>query len=121
MQSLKYYYLAGDTEPIPGERSIMIAVSDEKFPPTTLQLVIEVVIINNNAPELMFAGVNSVNYPEGNGTLAVGALMQPSITDDDNNNIFLMDRAAVTLLNPIDENQESLNISRSIEGITAQG
>ena len=124
LSSLTYFYVSTEPEPLPGERTITITAADGQFQPITLVLFVEIRIINNNAPQLQFAGQSSVVYPESTGSpvlLPVGALMQPRIVDLDNNDIFMMERASVILVNPADGASEALGLSGSVSGITAQG
>ena len=111
-------------EPLPGERVITITVADGRFPSVNLDLFVEVTIINNNPPVLQFVGPADVTYTENTGSpvqLPVGSMMQPRITDLDNNNVFLMEQASVVLVNPLDGASESLSVSGAVSNITTQG
>ena len=124
MSSLSYTYLTND-EPLPGERNITITASDGMLPPVSLQLIIEVQILNNNAPQMSFAGKTTVTYnetDESSAVLAVGSLMQPVISDADNNDVFFMNGAIVNLVNAVDEMNEQLGIAGSLPtGIQGTG
>ena len=124
MSSLSYAYLTDD-EPLPGERNITITASNGEFPPVSLQLIIEVQILNNNAPQMSFAGKTTVTYnetDESSTVLAVGSLMQPVISDADNNDVFFMNGAIVYLVNAVDKINEKLGIAGSLPtGIQGTG
>lgn len=124
LHSLAYFYVTNNTEPLPGERVVTITVADGQFSPVTFDLFIEVIVINNNAPVLHFAGAASVTYTERAGSpeqLPVGALMQPRIVDLDNNDVLLMERATVILVNPRDGGNETLSMSATVSSISVQG
>ena len=89
---------------------ITITVMDDVYAPVSLTLIVEVEILNNNAPVLSFGGHSMVVYVEGGGVLLVGALMQPVIVDADNNNVFNMEQATVSLTGVMDGESEQLAI-----------
>ena len=88
----------------------------------TLTIAIDVQILNNNLPVLSFGGLSSAIFVEGSIIpLAVGQIFQPNIFDDDNNDIFLMERATVKLEGTSDGYDEILDVdsmeTELIEGL----
>lgn len=104
---------------------LRIIVSDGIFPAVTADLIIEVVILNNNAPQISFGGKSAVTYNEtvsGGVALVVGSIMQPVISDADNNDVFLLQEGVVRLIGAVDGSSERLNIAGALPaGIDATG
>ena len=126
MNSLTYSYVTPNgAEPKPGERELRITVSDGNFPAVTADLIIEVVIFNDNAPQISFGRKSAVTYNEtvsGGVALVVGSIMQPVISDADNNDVFLLQGGMVRLIGAVDGSNEKLNISGALPaGINATG
>ena len=83
-------------------------------------------IINNNPPFLSFGGTTEAVYTETAGSatvLPIGAINQPMITDDDNNEIFFIHEATVRLVGHVDGASERLNLSMSslLDSLNATG
>ena len=101
---------------------ITITVMDDIYSPVTVTLMVEVEILNNNAPVLSFGGHSMVVYVEGDNVLLVGALMQPAIVDADNNGVFNMEQATVSLIGAVDGESEQLAIGDALPiGISVTG
>ena len=110
---------------MPGPRELTITATNGAFSPASVSAVISVQPINNNPPVLRFGGRNEVVYAETHGAsavLPVGALMQPLISDPDNNAIFSIHKAVVSLAGVIDGISERLNYSSMLpSGVAATG
>lgn len=104
---------------------LRITVSDGNFPAVTADLIIDVVIFNDNAPQISFGGKSAVTYNEtvlGGVALVVGSVMQPVISDADNNDVFLLQGGVVRLIGAVDGSNERLNITGALPaGIYATG
>ena len=90
-----------------GERFIKITVSDGASQ-SSIVITIDVQILNNNPPEISFAGSSNVSFVEGSTVpLAIGSILKAVINDADNNDVFLMEYASVQLhegvVNGLDE------------------
>lgn len=135
-------------EELPGQREIIITASDGLFT-DTISLYIEVEVLNNNAPELSFEGRDTASFVEGTtspvpiGTMikpllqltiepnvistylyssSIGMVYQPLIRDADNNNVFFMESASVSLLGATDSDEEFIGISAvNVNGLQSLG
>ena len=83
-------------EILPGPRSIVVTASDgQHSPPSSLLLRLEVAILNDNPP-LLALGITTATFLEGSTQpLGVGEIYRPSVSDADNNTVFLMEEASV--------------------------
>ena len=117
MESLTYSYtLAGNEEPIEGERLVNITVSDGVFESSAV-IAIDVVALNNHPPEITFSGTSNITFTEGETeAISLGSLLAPVITDPDNNALFLMQSAMVQLLHATDGEFEELNFDADTVG-----
>ena len=122
LSSLSYSYtLSGDEEPVRGERLVKITTSDGVFQ-SSIIITIDVVIVNNNPPQVTFAGSTNISFTEG-ATVPV-SLGPVVVSDDDNNDVFLMESATVVLINGVDGVNESLIFDTEVVaslGITVSG
>lgn len=111
LSSLSFTYsLPTGSEPESGERLISITVSDGIFQ-STIVISIHVQILNNNPPEIAFNGSSTLTFTEGSmAALPVGSLVQVLVTDADNNDVFLMQRASVVLHGVADGESESIGV-----------
>lgn len=109
LSSLIYSYTAQGNEEIErGERLIKITISDGLLQFSTI-ITIEVVIINDNAPEILFAGSSNISFMEGAPVpLMLGSVLLPVISDADDTDLFLMESATVELEGAMDGIQEIL-------------
>lgn len=109
LSSLIYSYSApGNEEGDRGERFIKITISDGVLQ-FSIVITIEVVIINNNAPEIFLAGSLNVTFMEGaSSPLVLGSVVLPVISDADNSDVFLMESASVELEGAVDGIHEML-------------
>lgn len=110
-------YTDTNTEPTPGERYLTITASDYTHSPVSVQLIIDILILNNNPPIISFAGKSAVTYNEtagGNIPLVVGSIMRPIIADADNNNVFNMQGGVVTLGEALDASSEMLGLIEAL-------
>lgn len=109
LSSLTYSYTAQGNEEIErGERFIKITISDGLLQ-FSIILTVEVVIINDNAPEIIFVGSSNISFMEGAPVpLALGSLLLPVISDADNTDVFLMESATVELEGAMDGTHEVL-------------
>ena len=106
--------LPEDEEPMVGDRQINIRISDGMFE-SSATVTVNVVPLNNNPPEIRFAGSSIVSFTEGStAPVQLGSLLAPVISDADNNTLFLMERASVQLLNDIDGLDEVLHFNAEI-------
>ena len=102
--------MEGTEEPIPGERLIIIAVSDE-ISQSSATIAVDVHPINNYPPEIAFTGGTNIVFTEGETSpIMLGAILAPVVTDPDNTTLFLMQSAVIELLNALDESDEILDI-----------
>ena len=110
---------------MPGPRELTITATNGAFPSASVSAVINVQPINNNPPVLRFGGRIEVVYAETHGAsavLPVGTLMQPLISDPDNNAIFFIHKAVVSLAGVVDGISERLNYSSMLpSGVAATG
>lgn len=109
LSSLTYSYSAQGNEEIErGERFIKITISDGLLQ-FSIIITVEVVIINDNAPEITFAGSSNTSFMEGAPVpLALGSVLLPVISDADNTDVFLMESATVELEGAMDGTHEML-------------
>lgn len=109
LSSLTYSYSAQGNEEIErGERFIKITISDGLLQ-FSIIITVEVVIINDNAPEIIFAGSSNISFMEGAPVpLALGSVLLPVISDADNTDVFLMESATVELEGAMDGTHEVL-------------
>ncbi|KAI6650765.1 protocadherin Fat 4-like [Oopsacas minuta] len=112
LKSLKYIYSTSD-EPLPGLRMISISLEDsgsqEMMATTTI--LINVTVINNNPPLIQLTN-GVLHFTEGhmNNTLNVGTLSGIALSDDDNNAIFPLQSANISLSGDSDMPYESLSL-----------
>ena len=108
LDSLTYTYQPSG-EPLPGERVIIVAVSDGLFT-ASITVSVTVDIINNNPPRLDVV-LPLITFVEGSPSpLALGAIAGVTITDGDNEDILLMMNANVSLVGTVDSGVESLGV-----------
>lgn len=108
-----------------------------------LTLLVDVEILNDSPPQLSLAGRLTANFVENAtspapiGTIhltcktrvfsnceiaSLGMVYQPLITDADNNAVFGLESATVTLLDAPDSADESISISDlTVQGLSALG
>ena len=99
LSTLTYTYIVPENEePEMGERFIIITVSDGASQ-SSIVITVNVEILNNNPPEISFAGSSNVSFMEGSTVpLPIGSILRAVINDADNNEVFLMEHAVVQLL-----------------------
>ena len=56
-----------DGEELPGQREIIVTASDGVFT-DSLSLLVDVVIVNDNAPDLTFGGRDTATFVEGSAS-----------------------------------------------------
>lgn len=87
---------------------IKITISDGLLQ-FSIIITIDVMIINNNAPEIIFSGSSNISFMEGRSVpLVLGSVLLPVVSDEDNTDIFLMESATVELEGAIDGMDEML-------------
>lgn len=105
--SLTYTNLAA--EPVPGNRSISITLSDGLQQDMTAVIVI--VILRNDNPLTLQASNIRLTYSEGDRGLSVGALSGITFVDADRN--ALIERLVVSLNGSLESDRESLVVDTS--------
>ena len=115
LNSLSYSYsLPEDEEPVAGERRVMIIISDGFFQ-SAIIISVDVIILNNNPPEISFSGSSNISFTEETAApVALGSLLAPVISDRDDNDVFLMASAGVELQHTIDTYHEVLQYNREL-------
>ena len=86
LQSLMY--TNAQDEPTPGLRNILISPVQMGLTCTSLQLNLTVVLINDNAPQLLLQNSSTLSYEEESGQLLFVQAAGLSITDADNSNLL---------------------------------
>lgn len=121
MESLRYNY-ATSSEFVGGERVIRITASDGTSE-ATLEITVDVQILNNNPPLLTFNGQSLATFVDGSSMpLEIGQIFQPNISDADNNDIFPMVQATIWLQNAPDGDLEALQVDNvQVEQIQSLG
>lgn len=101
-------YINTNVEPMPGNRSISITLSDGIHQDMTAVIVI--VILTNDNPLSLRAGTTKLTYTEGDTGIAVGTLSGVTLVDADND---AMIEFLVISLNGSFESGESLVVDTS--------
>ena len=91
-----------------------ITASDGTYE-ASITITVDVQILNDNPPVITLARSTAVFVENASSSfpLAIGAIFQPDITDADNNAVFLMESASVTLFDAVDGSLEGIEVPQA--------
>lgn len=113
-------YENSHTEPTPGLRMIEISPVDSAGDCAKFVLNISITLLNDNPPSLVLVAAADVSYFEGSGDLAFASEAGLTITDADNNQLFLLQSSTITLDGVLDIGMEMLSYDSQLlpSGVT---
>ena len=113
-------YENSHTEPTPGLRMIEISPVDSTGDCTNLVLNVSIILLNDNPPALVLFATTDVSYFEGSGDLAFASEAGLTITDADNNQLFLLQSSTIILDGVLDTGMEMLSYDSQLlpSGVT---
>ena len=106
-------YENNHTEPTSGLRQIEVVPIDPAGDCSLLLLTLSIALLNDNPPILVLLTSNNVPYVEGSGDLPYASEAGLTITDADNNQLFLLQSSSITLEGALDNGMEVLGYDTS--------
>ena len=93
-----------------------ISASDGTYE-ASATITVDVQILNNNPPVIALMRSTAVFVENSNSTLplTIGSIFQPDITDADNNTVFLMESATITLSDAVDGSLEGIEVPQATQ------